>query len=57
MKIIWKLQYDRLPLPGKPGNPGKTGFFKISPGKHWKQCTFQDEVSGKSGKNYSVIIA
>ena len=43
---IWQV----TTVPGKPGNPGKTGFFKISPVKHWKQCAFQDNVSGKSGK-------
>lgn len=43
-------------VPGNSGNPGKTGFLKILPVKPWEEYTFQDDVPGKSGKNYSVII-
>ena len=37
--VIFSLKtvYSVATVPGKPGNSGKKGFLKISPGKPWKQ--------------------
>ena len=56
-KMIYETRVTTVPgKPGNLGNPGKTEFFKISPGKPSKQY-FQEDVPGKPRKNYSVIIA
>ena len=42
---------------GKPENPRKTSFFKISPGKSLKLYTFCGNVPGKPRKKYTLRIA